>query len=208
LLVDLYRWVFGDKPLPLAEARKEWPLSCGLAAWDALPHLVSLRDAARTAKVPIVYCRDNPASGIRDWQKWSGGKSSVDTERSVDKASEKWMHRFDLMDEVGPRPEDVVIVKCAPSAFWSTPLLAHLIAQRVDTIIVGGETTSGCLRASVVDGCSFRFRMIVAEECAFDRHEASHAINLFDMNQKYADVLPLADILAYLQTLDQSVSHL
>jgi isochorismate hydrolase len=67
----------------------------------------------------------------------------------------------------------------------------------VDTIITCGEHQRLC-RASVVDGCTNRYRMIVVEECVFDRHEATHAINLFDMNQKYADVLPLADVLDYL----------
>ena len=61
-----------------------------------------------------------------------------------------------------------------------------------------GESTSGCVRASVVDGCTNRYRMIVVEEGVFDRHEATHAINLFDMNQKYADVVPLAEVLEYL----------
>ena len=60
------------------------------------------------------------------------------------------------------------------------------------------EATSGCVRASVVDGCTNRYRMTVVEECVFDRHQATHAINLFDMNQKYADVLPLAEVLEYL----------
>jgi maleamate amidohydrolase len=68
----------------------------------------------------------------------------------------------------------------------------------VDTLIVAGESTSGCVRASVVDGCTNGYRMIVAEECVFDRHEATHAINLFDMHQKYADVLALAEILKWL----------
>ena len=63
----------------------------------------------------------------------------------------------------------------------------------VDTIITCGESTSGCVRASVVDGCTNRYRMIVVEECVFDRHQATHALNLFDMDQKYADVLPLAE---------------
>ena len=61
-----------------------------------------------------------------------------------------------------------------------------------------GETTSGCVRASVLDGCTSRLRMIVVQEGVFDRHEAAHAINLFDMHQNYADVLPLADVLEYL----------
>jgi maleamate amidohydrolase len=192
LMVDLYRWVFGDQPLPLAEAKKEWPSSCGLAAWKALPFLVTLRDAARAAGIPIVYSRDNPNTLIRDWAKSSGKPSPIDQE------SAKWKHRFEIVEEVAPRPEDVVIVKEAPSAFWSSPLLAHLVSQGINTLIVGGESTSGCLRATVVDGCSYRFKMIIAEECAFDRHEASHAINLFDLNQKYADVLPLSEILSYL----------
>jgi len=68
----------------------------------------------------------------------------------------------------------------------------------IDTIITCGESTSGCVRASVVDGCTNRYRMIVVEECVFDRHEAAHAINLFDMNQKYADVVSLAEALEYL----------
>ena len=85
--------------------------------------------------------------------------------------------------------------KTSPSAFWGTPLVGHLNFLGVDTIITCGESTSGCVRASVVDGTTNRIRMVVAEECVFDRHEACHAINLFDMNQKYADVLPLDEIL-------------
>jgi nicotinamidase-related amidase len=68
----------------------------------------------------------------------------------------------------------------------------------VDTLIVAGESTSGCVRATVVDAKTNRYRVIVVEECVFDRHEASHAINLFDMNQKYADALALADVVAHL----------
>ena len=102
------------------------------------------------------------------------------------------------MDEIAPQPGELVVEKAAASAFFGTPLLMHLIYLGVDTIVTCGETTSGCVRASVVDGCTYRFRMSVVEECTFDRTEASHAINLFDMNQKYADVLPLDEILKYL----------
>jgi maleamate amidohydrolase len=70
----------------------------------------------------------------------------------------------------------------------------------VDTLVVAGESTSGCVRASVVDGCTYRFRMQVVEECVFDRHEAPHAINLFDLHQKYADVIPLGQALDYIAT--------
>ena len=77
-------------------------------------------------------------------------------------------------------------------------LAAHLNYLGVDTVIVCGESTSGCVRASVVDGCTYRYRITVVEECVFDRHEAAHAMNLFDMNQKYADVLSLGDVLEYM----------
>ena len=84
-----------------------------------------------------------------------------------------------------------MIEKSAPSAFQGTPLMFHLNSLGVDTLIVCGETTSGCVRASVVDGATSRFRMGVVSECVFDRTEASHFMNLYDMHQKYADVVSL-----------------
>ncbi len=113
-------------------------------------------------------------------------------------AQDRLRRRFDIIDEVEPLPGEAVLRKASPSAFWGTPLIGHLNALHVDTIITCGESTSGCVRASVVDGCTYRFRMTVVEECVFDRHEAAHAMNLFDMNQKYADVLPLQEVLDYL----------
>src|SRR6202043_589881 len=106
-----------------------------------------------------------------------------------------------IVDEIAPQDGDLVIQKAAASVFHGTPLLFHLNYYGIDTIVACGETTSGCVRASVVDGATFRFRMGVVEECTFDRTEVSHAINLFDMNQKYADVVPLAEALAYFDTI-------
>ena len=105
------------------------------------------------------------------------------------------------MTELTPLLGEAVLKKVAPSSFWGTPLAAHLNYNDVDTVIAVGESTSGCLRATVVEGTSHRFRMIVAEECSFDRHESAHAMNLFDMHQKYADVLPLAEVVEYLRSL-------
>ena len=85
--------------------------------------------------------------------------------------------------------------KTAPSAFWGTPLAGHLTSLGVDTLIVAGESTSGCVRASVVEAAAHRYRVQVVEECVFDRHEATHAMNLFDLHQKYADVIPIEQAL-------------
>ena len=193
LMIDLYRWVFGDRPQPLLEAVEEWPGSCGLAAWDALPHIQSLLATAREVGIPVVHVTGLPEtrSGIVGWAnrgQSDGGRtgSGGRTQRSPG------MH--DIVDDVAPIEGEAFLRKSSPSPFYGTPIVGHLNALGVDTLIVAGESTSGCVRASVVDACTHRYHTIVAEECVFDRHQATHAINLFDMNQKYADVLALADV--------------
>ena len=81
------------------------------------------------------------------------------------------------------------------SAFLGTPLIGHLVDRGVDTIIVGGESTSGCVRASVVDGFAYNFRITVPHDAVYDRSPTVHAVNLFDMAQKYADVTSTADVI-------------
>jgi maleamate amidohydrolase len=198
LLVDLYRWVFGDRPEPLLEAVREWPGSCGLAGWRALPHIQALLAASRAAGIPVVHVTCLDGCGIPGWEaRAHGGEQPPRTPEEA----ERRRRRCEIIDEVAPEPGEAVLRKSSPSAFWGTPLVAHLNALRVDTVLVCGEATSGCVRATVVDGCTLGFRMIVAEECVFDRHEATHAINLFDMHQKYGDVLSLAEVLDHLAAL-------
>jgi nicotinamidase-related amidase len=195
LLIDLYRWVFGDKPEPILEAMKKWPSSCGLDGWNAVPQIQKLLAKARQVGIPIVHMTGLDGAGVvsRSPQRESDLQANRDPE-----AQDRLRRRFDIIDEVEPLPGETVLRKASPSAFWGTPLVGHLNALHIDTIITCGESTSGCVRASVVDGCTYRFRMVVAEECVFDRHQATHAMNLFDMNQKYAEVLPLQEVLDYL----------
>ena len=91
-------------------------------------------------------------------------------------------------------PQDLRIAKRKPSCFFGTIFMSHLNFLDIDTLIMTGCTTSGCLRATAVDAYSFNFKVVIPEECAFDRFEASHAINLFDLNCKYADVVPVAEV--------------
>ncbi len=197
LLVDLYRWVFGDRPEPILESIKTWPGSCGLAGWNALPSIQSVLSTAREVGIPIIHITGLDGSGV---EPWSFRREGERTENMSPEARDRRKRRFDIVDEVKPLPGEAFLRKTSPSSFWGTPLIGHLNYLDVDTLITCGESTSGCVRASVVDGCTNRFRMIVVEECVFDRHEAAHAINLFDMNQKYADVLPLAEVLKYLRS--------
>lgn len=100
---------------------------------------------------------------------------------------------------VAPEPGDVVIEKEAASGFYGTGLDQMLQEQGVDTLLVCGSSTSGCVRATVVDGMAHGYRMIVVEGCVGDRSPLLHEISLFDMGTKYGDVMPMADVIATLE---------
>ena len=108
---------------------------------------------------------------------------------------------FGIYEAFTPHEDDVVIYKERASGFYGTALTAHLTQLKIDSLIVCGESTSGCVRASVVDGYSHGYHMTVVEECVFDRSELSHKVNLFDLHHKYADVMVLEDVLAHLATV-------
>ncbi|HTE85362.1 MAG TPA: isochorismatase family protein [Dehalococcoidia bacterium] len=201
LLIDLYRWVFGDGPEPLLDAVRNWPGSCGPAAWGAIPYIQTLLAAAREAGIPVIHLTglEDALSGVAGWSDAAHHVPALQAPLDTATADRR-RRRYDIVDEVGPTAGEAVLRKAAPSAFWGTPLAAHLNHLGVDTIITCGESTSGCVRASVVEGCTYRYRMIVVEECVFDRHEATHAINLFDMHQKYADVISLAEATEFLRS--------
>lgn len=97
-----------------------------------------------------------------------------------------------------PRPDELVISKQYPSAFFGTSLASTLTASRVDSVILTGLTTSGCVRASCVDSMSHGFTTAVVREACGDRHASPHEANLFDMNAKYADVVSEEEVVAYL----------
>lgn len=201
LLIDLYRWVFGDRRQPLLEAIETWPGSCGPAAWDSLPSTQRLLALSRQAAIPVVHMTGLDDAAMPGWSEAGhGGVGRGGVASAVKVPPERRRRRYDIIDEVAPISGEVVLRKTTPSAFNGTPLVHHLVSKGVDTLIVCGESTSGCVRASVVDGCSYRFRVIVVEECVFDRHQATHAINLFDMHTKYADVVPLKVVEEYLRS--------
>jgi nicotinamidase-related amidase len=174
---------------------KKWPSSCGLEGWSAIPPIQKLLAKAREVGIPVVHTTGLDGAGVAPRSRRREAELQADKDPE---AQQRLRRRYDIIDEVEPLPGEAVIRKASPSAFWGTPLIGHLNALHIDTIITCGESTSGCVRASVVDGCTYRFRMVVAEECVFDRHQVTHAMNLFDMNQKYADVLALQEVLDYL----------
>jgi nicotinamidase-related amidase len=114
----------------------------------------------------------------------------------------------EIVDEIAPEPHDIVVLKQKPSGFFGTNLLSYLVLLGCDSVIVTGTTTSGCVRATVLDAFSNNFRVTIAEEACFDRSEASHAINLCDMQAKYADVLKVEAVKRYLASLPKGLFDL
>jgi maleamate amidohydrolase len=102
---------------------------------------------------------------------------------------------------IAPGPRDIVIKKQKPSGFFGTNLASYLTLLGCDSVIIVGTTTSGCVRATVVDAFSLNYRVILAEEGCFDRSEASHAVSLCDMHAKYADIVPTPEVLSYFNEL-------
>jgi nicotinamidase-related amidase len=112
---------------------------------------------------------------------------------------------YAIRPEFKPQKGDVVITKQRASAFYGTPLAAHLTQLGVQTLIVCGESTSGCVRASAVDGYSHGYHVVLVEECCFDRSALSHKVNLFDMHHKYADVMHVDEVIAHLAAKSPAV---
>ncbi len=195
IMIDMYRGGFGDKPEPLEVAVKTWPWSCGLNGWNALPHIKTLLATARSTGMPIIHINmRDPSDGLLGWiearQKTGPGALTSSA------ADEDMRYRSTrIIEDVAPGPGEAVIAKAAPSAFWGTPLVGHLRQLDVDTLVVAGMTTSGCVRSTVIDAAANRLGVIIPEECVFDRIEASHAMSLFDMQSRFADVVPVASVL-------------
>lgn len=189
LVIDVQYRSVSSKPMPIQEAIKEYPTSCGEYGWNAVPHIQALIKAFRAANMPVMYPHVAP-------------KKSYDGGRWADKAPAVMTippRGYDFVEEVAPQPGDILVPKAHPSAFFGTPLVSYLIDNGVSTVYVTGTTTSGCVRATVVDATSLGFRVVVPQEAVFDRSQTSHAVNLYDMNSKYADVMPVQRAIELLQ---------
>ncbi len=187
LMIDCYAKVFGDRPQPLAEAIDEWPATCGPNAWDALPSLEKLLTGAREADIPVLHTTGEARPGSR---------LGAATQRARVEGEDDLVG-YEFMPSLAPVDGELVARKARASAFFGTPVTTWLRQLDVDTLIVAGESTSGCVRASVVDAYSHGLKVTVVEEAVFDRSTLSHKVNLFDMNLKYASVRHLDEVLGH-----------
>jgi len=191
LVIDVQYRTVGTRPMPFWQAIEEFPTSCGEQAWQAVSNIQKLLEEFRARAWPVLYPHVAPK------QATDGGRLA----QKVPAIMNIPAHGYDFVEQVGPRSGDVLLPKKHPSAFFGTPLVSHLIDLQADTLVVTGCTTSGCVRSSVVDAFSLNFRVLVPEDAVYDRSSVSHAVNLFDMAEKYADVAPGAEILQKLRAL-------
>ena len=206
LVIDVNYNFCGNRREPILESIQKFHNSCGENAWDALPHIRILRDKCHEKKVPVIYTTGTIRDDGWDAGGWLWKKSRTAEEATTPNTMEFNRDGNDIMDEIAPSPQDIVIPKHKASAFFGTPLSGFLNDLRADSLLVTGTTTSGCVRASVIDAFSLNFRVAIVEEGCFDRWEASHAVNLCDMHAKYGDVVGINEVLAYLDKLDVNMN--
>jgi maleamate amidohydrolase len=173
---------------------KESPLGGSPLITEAVKKTKELIAAARHAEVPIIYTVVGYREDQQDMGLWP---AKVSTLSNVTLGS-LWV---EIDDELSVLDEDIVLVKKMPSAFFNTDLTNILIKKRIDTVIVAGCTTSGCVRATAVDSFSYGFRTIVAKECVGDQGLEPHRANLFDINNRYGDIVGNEEIIDWFSRL-------
>lgn len=179
LVVDMeYQCVGRD--IPILDAVKEWRTAVGHAGWTAAGSIAPLLAAARERGFPVIHTH-------------SFMHADSDAEREA--------VRF--IEPLTPQDGDIVVEKDYASAFYGTAVLRHLVRQNVDTVVITGTTTSGCIRASAVDAQENGFNVVIPEECVFDRLDISHKVSLLDIWMKYGLVMPVAEVHAYFESLSQ-----
>jgi nicotinamidase-related amidase len=182
--------VYDGGPKPVIGLMQEYPSSCGEYAWKALPPTVELYNAARERGVPIIHVtydsrpetdpqRINPTNRIR---------------RQPD------LKLYNIKEELAPTKGELIVFKKRASAFFGTPLCSFLNELKIDSLVMVGESTSGCLRSSVVEAWSFGYPIAVVADCVFDRYRLNHDVSLLDMHLKYATVIELATVLAMIRS--------
>ncbi len=201
LIIDCTYEFVGDKPEPVLESIKKFPNSCGDVGWRGLEAIRQLLEVCREHELPIFFTK-----GMDDRSDITRGSWAWKKAGRVEQKAAKTKIGNQIPDIIAPRQGETVIQKTKPSGFFGTPLASYLTHLSVDTLLVTGTTTSGCVRASVLDSFSNNFRTLVVEEGVFDRGDLPHKANLFDMNAKYADVISLEEAKAYVHSLKTALA--
>ena len=157
-----------------------------------------LLDAARAKGLPVVFTTIGYEPSLKDGGLWLQKVPSLGDLQ----VGGRWV---EIDPRLAPREEETIVLKKGASAFFGTNLASILISQDVDSVVLCGATTSGCVRATAIDLLQYGFPAMVPRECVGDRAQAPHEANLFDIHAKYADVVSLDEALAYVESVGGKV---
>lgn len=183
LAVDLFAGVFPEGPVPVLEAIETSPRSCGVHAWEAMDPIEELIDLFRGSGGDVIFSTQDTSAA-----------TTATNRRTAPRAGD-----FDVHERFAPRLDETVIRKGRASVFHGTPLLDELRRRGTETLVLCGETTSGCVRATAVDAYSHGFHVVLVEDAVFDRNPLSHKVALFDLHHKYADVMALSEFRSHVE---------
>jgi nicotinamidase-related amidase len=189
-------WGLGDRPAVLvvdmtrAFVEDAYPSGWAATGYPCAAAIARLLDVARPLGLPVIYTRSEPlllAGEVGAWLRGREGPSMFPFDGPPE------VH--EIVDVLKPHPSDYVYAKPKPSAFFASQLPSILTYLGIDTLVVTGMTTSGCVRATVNDAFSLNYRVVVPVECVADRSQLSHQVELLDMGAKYADLVALDTLL-------------
>lgn len=180
IVVDVTFAFTGYEGQTLAESIASFGSACGPVSWEAMPKISALIGMFRERGLPIVFTNSSDSNTPYTGKATKSKRSKAPPQGAND-----------FPQAIMPREGEWVLGKTRASAFFQTPLMSYLVQKHVDTLVFCGVSTSGCVRASVVDGFSNGFSTFVVDECCFDRSQFAHAANLFDIDAKYASVVSL-----------------
>jgi nicotinamidase-related amidase len=194
LVVDVTYGFCGRDRMPIRESVVEQRRSCGEDAWDAVAQMRRLIDTARGNEIPVVYsAMAGPGDGHFEAGLWGlkNARSSEGSPEVVDGRGENV-----IVAELAPAEGELVYAKNKPSLFAGTGLESYLVREGVDSVVICGGTTSGCVYATAVDAFSMNLKVAVIEDACFDRVRLPHDVILLDIDLKYGDVMTTEEWIA------------
>ncbi|MCM3321374.1 isochorismatase family protein [Cytobacillus kochii] len=195
VIIDIQHNYVGAN-LPIADQLETWPSGGGAKAWEAIEKIKKMKKLSDQLNIPTIYTRNVQKKTI-NFDSFAV-KAERDNSKYIDGRPEA-----QIVSELEPESKDLVVDKSYASAFFGTPLISYLVKMGVDTLIIVGGSTSGCVRATAVDAVTHNFNVAVVEDCVYDRIELSHKAGLLDLWMKYCDVSPSEEIYDYLKQFQE-----
>lgn len=191
VIIDIQYNYVGEN-VPIEQQLDRWPSGGGAQAYAAIDKIQLLRQAAVEHNVPVIFTRNVQKKTIA-FDSFST-KAKRDNSKYIDGRPET-----QIVSELAPSEGDLIIDKSYASVFFGTPFISYLVKMGVDTLILVGGSTGGCVRATAVDAVTHNFNVGVVADAVYDRIQLSHKAALLDMWMKYCDVPDTADVIEYFQ---------